>query len=186
MLSCLTPALIVVHRMGLSALRHPARAGGHALFSGHCLMLIGGANAPTSRPIPPSLGVALAAGRAVRQLRHDFGPSLARLSAPASPDSRSGRCSTSPPCLLDADWCLRSDVMTDSRQQARRHAHVRRGLPKAPRQRRQRRHRCGVRRQMRVELEAQPSPASPTHPHPHHPCRSVPPQRHHSSTTAAS
>ena len=30
------------------------------------------------------------------------------------PHTRRGLCSTWLPCLLDADWCLRSDVMTDS------------------------------------------------------------------------
>ena len=50
----------------------------------------------------------------MQQLRHHFGPFLADLSpTPSLP--RPGMRSTSHPCLLNAAWCLQSDVSTVSR-----------------------------------------------------------------------
>ena len=59
--------------------------------------------------------VCLIAGTATSTL---FGTFFTCFSAICHPRTRRGLCSTSCPYLLDADWCLRSDVTTNLRLQA--------------------------------------------------------------------
>ena len=54
----------------------------------------------------------------VRQLRHHFGTISEGCLGSSPPRTRRVLCSAWSPCLLDANWCLRSDVMTDPRPQA--------------------------------------------------------------------
>ena len=72
--------------------------------------------------------VCLIAGTATSTL---FGTFFTCFSAICHPRTRRGLCSTSCPYLLDADWCLRSDVTTNLLFRHRRHHWVR--IPPAPR-----------------------------------------------------